>query len=324
MIDYARTIIYNLPSNSANYVISDTICTTINLPRPESQLAEIIILNRSSINLNLVYPYTPTTTLLKPGATITLLPSNYEYIIVLKINPDSGPIGDFLPRDGSLPMLGNLDMNSHYLSNLNTPDSSYDGVNKQYVDMGFLKLNGTNQMTNNLNAGDYKIINVLDPVNMQDAATKKYVDGNKTSLILVTTLSTTTGAIPWSNWSYCDLYDSKPIRSSTSTNYIGFGPTSTLIGKRCEVTLSMTLPNAPSNVTVSGSVQLRRDFTIVDNYTVGWHSGGSTNSATSSIVFIHDIYANSNFVLSATGANNKQYYMTFRTIGAAGQGFNQL
>ena len=90
---------------------------------------------------------------------------------------------NYLKRDGSLAMLGGLNMNSKLISNLLDPVSAQDASTKNYTDTqsantNYLLRNGTLAMTGGLNMNSKLISNLLDPVLPQQASTKYYTDNH--------------------------------------------------------------------------------------------------------------------------------------------------
>ena len=91
---------------------------------------------------------------------------------------------DFLKKDGSVSMTGNLNLGNKKIVDLATPTSNTDAATKKYVDdnagspdlSNYLKKDGSVTMSGELNAGSNKIINIGKPLQNTDAATKKYVD----------------------------------------------------------------------------------------------------------------------------------------------------
>ena len=94
---------------------------------------------------------------------------------------------NFLKRDGSNTMTGDLDVNNNKIINLANPVNNNDGVNKTYLvirlntkvnssSMGnYLKKDGSVQMTGNLNMNNNTITNIANPVNDNDAVNKTYL-----------------------------------------------------------------------------------------------------------------------------------------------------
>ena len=94
----------------------------------------------------------------------------------------SPDLSDYLEKDGSVTMTGNLNMGTKKIVNLAAPTANTDAATKKYVDdkpsggSGDFKKDGSVSMTGNLNMGGFKIANLSTPSNNNDAATKKYVD----------------------------------------------------------------------------------------------------------------------------------------------------
>ena len=93
----------------------------------------------------------------------------------------SPDLSDYLEKDGSVTMTGNLNMGNKKIIGLATPTNNTDAATKKYVDdkpvgSGDFKRDGSVTMTGNLNMGNKKISNLAAPTNNKDAATKKYVD----------------------------------------------------------------------------------------------------------------------------------------------------
>ena len=93
-------------------------------------------------------------------------------------------VNDFLKKDGSVSMTGNLNLGNKKIVSLATPTSNTDAATKKYVDdnagspnlSNYLKKDGSVAMTGELNGGGNKIINIGKPLQNTDAATKDYAD----------------------------------------------------------------------------------------------------------------------------------------------------
>ena len=90
---------------------------------------------------------------------------------------------NFLRRDGSNDVQGEINMNNHKLVMLSEPTESQDAATRGYIKNftrnNFLKLDGTNNMVEDLDLNNHKITNVADPSDDGDAVTKQYVDSRK-------------------------------------------------------------------------------------------------------------------------------------------------
>ena len=102
---------------------------------------------------------------------------------IANASPD---LSDYLEKDGSVAMTGNLVMSNNKITGLATPTTNTDAATKKYVDdnagsgSGDFKKDGSVAMTGNLNMGSKKIIALATPTANTDAATKKYVDDRPT------------------------------------------------------------------------------------------------------------------------------------------------
>ena len=105
---------------------------------------------------------------------------------IAKIPSGSGSSNssNFLKKDGSVAMTGDLNMNEQRVKNTLDPTDEQDTVNKRYLESqltDYLKRNGQNTMTFDLNMNSYKIVNLKDITsssNDSEAVNKKYVDLN--------------------------------------------------------------------------------------------------------------------------------------------------
>ena len=74
---------------------------------------------------------------------------------------------NFLRRDGSNDVQGEINMKNNKLVGLSEPTESQDAATRGYVKIftrnNFLKLDGTNNMGVDLNVNNKKITNVADP-----------------------------------------------------------------------------------------------------------------------------------------------------------------
>ena len=85
----------------------------------------------------------------------------------------------YLTLDGSRAMNGTLNLGGYNIYNLANPNSSFDAVNKKYVDTSltkYLKLDGSQTMTGDLKMNSHRITGVKAPSENTDAANKKYVN----------------------------------------------------------------------------------------------------------------------------------------------------
>ena len=100
---------------------------------------------------------------------------------IAKIPSGSGT-SNFLKKDGSVAMTGDLNMNEQRVKNTLDPTDEQDTVNKRYLESqltDYLKRNGQNTMTFDLNMNSYKIVNLKDITsssNDSEAVNKKFVD----------------------------------------------------------------------------------------------------------------------------------------------------
>ena len=91
---------------------------------------------------------------------------------------------NYLKKDGTVTMTGNLNLGSKKIVSLATPTSNTDAATKKYVDdnagspdlSDYLEKDGTVAMTGNLNLGSNKIINLSNPTQVNEAVTKDYAD----------------------------------------------------------------------------------------------------------------------------------------------------
>lgn len=81
-------------------------------------------------------------------------------------------LGDYLKKDGTTAMTGNLNMDNNRLVNLLTPSGLNQPTKKFYTDSHFPNLNGQTAMTGRLNTNNNKIVGLEAPA----------VDDNKADL----------------------------------------------------------------------------------------------------------------------------------------------
>ena len=94
------------------------------------------------------------------------------------IHATKAELDDYLKKDGTTPMTGNLDMNNNRIFNLPAPTGPKQPTPLTFTDFKYLHVAGTNKMLNNLNMDNKSINNLRPPTAPTDAATKKYVDDN--------------------------------------------------------------------------------------------------------------------------------------------------
>lgn len=98
------------------------------------------------------------------------------------IHATKAELNDYLKKDGSLAMTGNLDMNNKQINNLSLPTGSKQPTTSGFTDLKYLRLDRTVPIGGNLNMNNKKIMNLLQPTDNTDAATKKYVDDSKVNV----------------------------------------------------------------------------------------------------------------------------------------------
>ena len=92
-------------------------------------------------------------------------------------------LSNYLKKDGSVAMTGNLNLGNKKIVGLATPTSNTDAATKKYVDdnagspdlSDYLEKDGSVAMTGNLNLGNNKIVNLSDPTTDQQAANRGWV-----------------------------------------------------------------------------------------------------------------------------------------------------
>ena len=97
------------------------------------------------------------------------------------IHATKAELDDYLKKDGTTPMTGNLDLNNNRIFHLPAPTGPKQPTPLAFTDFKYLHVAGTNKMLNNLNMDNKSIIHLRTSTAPTDAATKKYVDDNTTA-----------------------------------------------------------------------------------------------------------------------------------------------
>ena len=107
-------------------------------------------------------------------------------ILLLYVDDNTGApdLSDYLEKDGTVSMIGNLNVSNNKIVGLATPTSNSDAATKKYVDdntgspdlSDYLEKDGTVAMTGDLNLNNNKIINLSKPTQDNEAVTKDYAD----------------------------------------------------------------------------------------------------------------------------------------------------
>ena len=92
-------------------------------------------------------------------------------------------LSNYLKKDGSVAMTGNLNLGNKKIVGLASPTSNTDAATKKYVDdnsgspdlSDYLEKDGSVAMTGNLNLNNNKIVNLSDPTTDQQAANRGWV-----------------------------------------------------------------------------------------------------------------------------------------------------
>jgi hypothetical protein len=126
---------------------------------------------------------------------------------------------EFLKRDGTVALTGNLNANSNKIVNLAAPVDAGDAVNKGHIDtelLAYLKHDGSVALTGNLNADNNSVINLAAPVNANDAARKVYVDDLDALNVRLDGTRAMTGDLDLNNNKITNLAD--PVSASDAAN----------------------------------------------------------------------------------------------------------
>ena len=94
------------------------------------------------------------------------------------IHATKAELDDYLKKDGTTPMTGNLDLNNNRIFHLPAPTGPKQPTPLAFTDFKYLHVAGTNKMLHNLNMVNKSINNLRPPTAPTDAATKKYLDDN--------------------------------------------------------------------------------------------------------------------------------------------------
>ena len=123
---------------------------------------------------------------------------------------------NFIRRDGSNEVEGDLSMNTHKITNLAEPiepeDAATRGYIKNFTRNNFLKLDGTNNMEGDLNADNHKIINLSDPVDDGDVINKSYLES--------TTFRRDGGDLNLSNNKIVNLSEPTEVQDAATKQYV--------------------------------------------------------------------------------------------------------
>ena len=126
---------------------------------------------------------------------------------------------NFLRRDGSNDVQGELNMNNHKLVGLTEPTESQDAATRGYIKNftrnNFLKLDGTNNMAGDLDLNNNKITNVADPTEDDDAINKRYLESATNNF-----LRRDGGDLNLNNNKIVNLSEPTGVRDATTKQYV--------------------------------------------------------------------------------------------------------
>ena len=123
---------------------------------------------------------------------------------------------NFVRRDGSNDVGGDISMNNHKLVNLSEPTEAQDAATRGYIKNftrnNFLKIDGTNNMEGDLNVNNHKIINLSDPVDDGDVINKRYLES--------TTFRRDGGELNLSNNKIVNLSEPTELQDAATKQYV--------------------------------------------------------------------------------------------------------
>lgn len=130
-------------------------------------------------------------------------------------------IEDFIYRNGSRAMTGDLNLDGNQITNLPTPLISGNAANKGYVDSTFVRIDGATPMTGDLGMGGNRIIDIeLTPLAANEAASKSYVDVNDLLLLPLDGSRPMTGNFDAGNNQINNLVDPTLAQDAATKAYV--------------------------------------------------------------------------------------------------------
>ena len=131
---------------------------------------------------------------------------------------------NFLRRDGSNDVQGELNMNNHKLVGLTEPTESQDAATRGYIKNftrnNFLKLDGTNNMAGDLDLNNNKITNVADPTDDGDAINKIYLESATNNFLRRDGSNNARGEISMNNHKLVRLSEPTELQDATTKQYV--------------------------------------------------------------------------------------------------------
>ena len=158
----------------------------------------------------------------------------------------------------------NIDLGRNSIRKLKTPWFADDAVNKDYVDINFLRMGGG--MTSDLSMNNHKITNLSLPTDNNDAVNKQFVINSSTHIYLY-------GLVDNRGIVYIDRFDlrlenvyivSFGVYSTNSYNNVGDAVNFNVRGSFSRPTFNFSHPNGIQRVNIS----VNRKYERMTNFTL--------------------------------------------------------
>ena len=131
---------------------------------------------------------------------------------------------NFLRRDGSNDVQGELNMNNHKLVGLTEPTESQDAATRGYIKNftrnNFLKLDGTNNMAGDLDLNNNKITNVANPKDDNDAINLVFLESTTNNFLRRDGLEEMTEDLNMDNNKIVNLSEPTGVRDAATKRYV--------------------------------------------------------------------------------------------------------
>ena len=131
---------------------------------------------------------------------------------------------NFLRRDGSNDVQGELNMNNHKLVGLTEPTESQDAATRGYIKNftrnNFLKLDGTNNMAGDLDLNNNKITNVASPKDDNDAINLVFLESTTYHLLRSDGVDGMSADLNMDNNKIVNLSEPTGVRDATTKRYV--------------------------------------------------------------------------------------------------------